>query len=197
MSNDEGKFGMNNLGYRIAMIIGAAVTGSAQVTAQTPTSFSTCFEVRSVFFVRGYVLHIACDTAYVLNALTFRRYDAAYKDLSRKGPSITNLMSAYHEIISLQEQRLAAQQKSFDDLRLNFDNLAGTTSSTIEGSAARLTQAVTTLDSLRNDMIETKRLLTETQEILKAEKRGLNLEKILWGVGGLAAGLVLGVVITQ
>jgi len=188
---------MNNLGYRTALIVAVAVIGAAHVSAQAPTNFDNCSEVRSVLFVRGDVLHIACDTAYVLNTLTFRRYNAAYKDLRKKGPSISNLMSAYDEIMALQEQRLATQQKSFEELRLNFNNLAGTTSSTIEGSAARLTRAVTSIDSLKSDMIETKRLLSETQEILEAEKRGLGLEKFLWGVGGLAAGLVLGVVISQ
>jgi len=188
---------MNNLGYRTALIVAAAVIGVTQGWGQTPVSFDNCAEVRSVLFIRGDVLQIACDTAYVLNTLTFRRYDAAYKDLRKKGPSISNLMSAYDEIMALQEQRLAAQQKSFEELRSNFNTLAGTTSSTIEGSAARLTHAVTSIDSLKSDMLEAKRLLFETQEILEAEKRGLGLEKLLWGVGGLAAGLVLGVVISQ
>jgi hypothetical protein len=188
---------MTNLKHRIAAIALATVIGVAQGSAQAPMSFDNCSEIRSVLFVRGDLLHIACDTVYVLNILTFRRYDAAYKDLRKKGPSISNLMSAYDEIISLQEQRLATQQNSFDELRLNFNNLAGTTSTTIEGSAAQLTLAVTSIDSLKSDMIETKRLLGETQEILESEKRGINLEKLLWGAGGLAAGLILGVVISQ
>ncbi|MEX2116659.1 MAG: hypothetical protein WEB37_07220 [Bacteroidota bacterium] len=183
-------------GYVFVISIGL-IAVSAQLHAQTPVTFDNCKEVRSVLYTGGDILHIACDSVYVLNTLTFRRYDSAYKDLRKKGPSIANLMASYDDIISLQDRRLADQQKSYDELRMNFDNLAGSTSRTIEGSSARLTLAVSSMDSLKGEMIETRRLLSETQSILEAEKRGIDLEKILWGVGGFATGVILGIVLAQ
>jgi hypothetical protein len=106
-------------------------------------------------------------------------------------------MASYDEIISLQDRRLVEQQKSYDDLRVNFDNLAGSTSKTIEGSAGRLSLAVNAMDSLKTDMMKTRTLLSETQSILEAEKRGIDLGKLLWGFGGLATGLLAGIVLSQ
>ncbi len=180
----------------VAMIATSALC-VAPVDAQTPAIFDNCSEVRSVIFIRGDVLQVACDTVYVLNALTFRRFDSAYRDLRKKNPSISNLMASYDEIITLQDRRLAEQQRSYNDLRMNFDTLAGSTARTIEGSAGRLSLAVSSMDSLKNDMMKTRTLLSETQSILEAEKRGVDLGKLLWGFGGLATGLLAGIVLSQ
>ena len=53
------------------------------------------------------------------------------------------------------------------------------------------------METLNRDMGETKRLLGEAKEIIEAEQRGLNMEKLLWGFGGVAAGIVIGVVISN
>lgn len=185
---------------RLGTMVAAMVTSALWLTplpAQTPAVFDNCSEVRSVIFVRGDLLQISCDTVYVLNTLTFRRFDSAYKDLRKRNPSISNLMASYDEIIALQDRRLAEQQRSYDDLRVNFDNLAGSTSKTIEGSAGRLSLAVNAMDSLKTDMVKTRALLSETQSILEAEKRGIDLGKLLWGFGGLATGLLAGIVLSQ
>ncbi|MEX1138109.1 MAG: hypothetical protein WEF53_02030 [Bacteroidota bacterium] len=189
--------GKDRLKQISAAVIAASALCSVPALAQAPAVFDKCSEVRSVIFVRGDVLQVACDTVYVLNALTFRRYDSAYKDLRKRSPSITNLMASYDEIIALQDRRLMAQQTSYDELRLNFDNLAGTTSKTIEGSATRLTFAMSSMDSLKSEMTETRRLLSETQSILEAEKRGIDLGKVLWGAGGLATGLIVGIILSK
>lgn len=188
---------MNNFWNRICALVAVTLIGTMQGQAQTPVTFDNCSEIRSVLFSRGDVLSVACDTVYVLNTLTFRRFDSAYRDLRKRNPSISNLMSSYDEIITLQDKRLAEQQKSYDDLRMNFDHLAGSTSRTIEGSAGRLSLAVSSMDSLKSDMVKTRTLLSETQSILEAEKRGIDLGKLLWGFGGLATGLVVGIVLSR
>lgn len=162
-----------------------------------PKVFSDGETIQSVLFRAGDLVDIQCDSVYVLNKLTFRRYDSAYRDLRKKGTSIANLMTAYDDIIKLQENRIKAQNQDFEELRSHFLNVTETANTKISDSSARLGTAILSMESLNRDLGETKRLLGEAKEIIEAEQRGLNLEKVLWGFGGVAAGIVLGVVISK
>ncbi len=159
--------------------------------------FDDAETLQSVIFVGGDVVSIQCDTAFVMNKLTFRRYDSAYKDLRRKGSGITNLMSSYEEILGLQENRIKEQGKSYDELRSHFLTLSGTTQKQLNESSVRLSAAAKAMEALSSDLGETKRLLGEAKEIIEAEQRGLRLDKIVWGLGGVAAGLIVGVIVSK
>ncbi|MBI4427589.1 MAG: hypothetical protein HY562_00550 [Ignavibacteriales bacterium] len=182
---------------RSLILIAVALSISKLHAQPVAKEFSNCDQLQSVMVLANDMMLFRCDTSYVLNKLTFRRYDSAYKDLRRKGTSIGNLMNAYDEIIDLQESRLKEQLKSYDELRANFAELSTETQAKIVESSTRLASAVSSMENLSKDLTETKRLLGEAKEIVEAEKRGLNLEKILWGAGGLAAGIVVGVLIAQ
>lgn len=170
---------------------------SSVALSQPSTSFSDCDNLQSVVFTNGDILTIGCDTAYVLNKLTFRRYDSAYKDLRRKSSNIANLMSTYDEIIALQENRIKEQTRSYNELRASFSSLTSETQMQITESAGQLGQALTSMEALNRDLGETKILLREAKEIIEAEKQGLNLEKLLWGVGGFSVGILAGIVLAN
>jgi len=159
--------------------------------------FSNCGQLQAVMIFANDMALFKCDTSYVLNKLTFRKYDSAYRDLQQKGSSVGNLMNAYDEIIELQENRLKEQAQQYNELRASFAGLSTETQAKIVESSSRLTSAVSSMESLSKDLTETKRLLGEAKDIIEAEQRGLNLEKLLWGAGGLAAGIVVGVLIAK
>lgn len=165
--------------------------------AAQPKPFTDAETIQSVLFLYGDLIDVRCDSVYVLNKLTFRRYDSAYKDLRKKGTSIANLMGTYEEIIGLQENRLKQQARTYEELRGHFLTLSGETQAKISESSTRLGTALATMENLNRDLTETKRLLVEGREIVEAERRGLNLDKLLWGLGGLATGVVVGVVIAK
>ncbi|HLA68535.1 MAG TPA: hypothetical protein VJN65_02440 [Bacteroidota bacterium] len=167
------------------------------ITLGQPKIFSDEGTIQSVLFLAGDLVDIQCDSVFVLNKLTFRRYDSAYRDLRKKGTSISGLMSAYDEIITLQENRLREQTRNYEELRTQFSALTSETRERISDSSARLGSAVTSMENLNRDLIETKKLLGEAKAIIEAEQRGLNLEKLLWGFGGVAVGIVVGVVISN
>ncbi|MBI3003963.1 MAG: hypothetical protein HYY49_00930 [Ignavibacteriales bacterium] len=159
--------------------------------------FSDCDQLQTVMVFANDVMSFCCDTAFVMNKLTFRRYDSAYKDVRRRAPGIANLMSAYDEIIELQAARLKNQSEEYETLRASFASLSVEAQSKIAESSTRLTTAIHFMENLNKDLTETKRLLGEAKEIIEAEKHGLNLEKILWGAGGVAAGIVIGTLIAR
>lgn len=159
--------------------------------------FDNCGTLQSVVFNANDVVRIHCDTVYVLNKLTFRRYDAAYRDLRRKGTNISNLMNAYDELIAVQQRRIQEQDRRYSELRLNFKNLSEETQSRIEASTTTLGSAVGSMEQLNRNLTETNNLLGEAQEILKTEQRSLFINKLLWGVGGAAVGLVAGILIAK
>jgi len=165
--------------------------------AQPTTLFDNCTDLQSFMVYKSNVVHFTCDTAYVLNTLTFRLYDTAYRDLRTGGPATENLMSAYDEIIALQEDRLKTQQSAYTELRQRFNDISAVSETTLDESTRRLTQAVTSMETLNNDLHQTKKLLGEARGIIESEKRVLNLEKILWGAGGLTAGVIVGVLIAK
>ncbi len=160
-------------------------------------TFSDGETMQSVIFLAGDLVDVRCDSVYVLNKLTFRRYDSAYRDLRKRGSSIADLMGTYEEIVSLQENRIKEQNRSYEELRAHFLTLSDETQRKISNSSDRLTSALQSMESLNRDMGETKRLLSEAKEIIEAEQRGLNLGKLLWGLGGVAAGIVVGVIISN
>ncbi|HEX9615314.1 MAG TPA: hypothetical protein VGA55_07390 [Bacteroidota bacterium] len=170
---------------------------AAPASGQQPSVFDNCTDVRSVLFTKGSLVRIDCDSALLLNTLTFHLYDRAYRDLRSGGPAIENLMTAYDDIIALQEDRLKTQQTAYAELRQRFNDLSHVSESTLGESSRRLTQAVTSMETLNNDLHQTKELLGEARGIIESEKRVLNLEKILWGAGGLAAGIIAGVLIAR
>ncbi len=165
-----------------------------QTVAQT---FDDCASIQTVLLLSGDTFLVKCDTVFLLNKLTFRQYDGAYRDIRKRGTSVSNLLNAYDEIIGLQQTRLQEQTRSYNELRSNFSSLAGDTQAKIVESSVRLTSAVASLDNLNNDLVETKKLLGEAKEIVNTERNRLNLEKVLWGAGGIVVGVVLGVVLAR
>ena len=159
--------------------------------------FSDGETIQSLLFLSGDLVDVQVDSVYVLNKLTFRRYDSAYKDLRKRGAGIAGLMATYEDIVSLQENRIKEQNRSYEELRTHFLALSGETQTKISDSSNRLISALQSMETLNRDMGETKRLLGEAKEIIEAEQRGLNMEKLLWGFGGVAAGIVIGVVISN
>lgn len=162
-----------------------------------PKPFSDCETVQSVLFLAGDLVDVKCDSVFLLNKLTFRRYDSAYKDLRKRGSGVAGLMAAYDEIVTLQENRIKEQDRNYNELRTHFLSLTGETQAKISDSSTRLASALQLMENLNRDLGETNRLLGEAKEIIKSEQRGLNLEKLLWGLGGVAAGVVLGVIISN
>lgn len=170
---------------------------SMPAVAQTGRLFDNCTDVRALLVTTGDSLVIGCDTAYVLNVPTFRLYDHAYRDMRDRSPSLAGLMSAYDEIITLQDQRLREQQQSYDELRASFESMSSASSSAFEQASRRLTDAAGDMDLLHTHLTEANRLLEETRSIMESERRGWNLEKILWGAGGVAVGLVTGILLAR
>jgi hypothetical protein len=162
-----------------------------------PKVFSDAETIQSVLFRAGDLVDIQCDSVYVLNKITFRRYDSAYRDLRRKGSSIASLMTAYDDIIALQENQIKEQNRNYEELRTHFLTLTGETQTKISDSSTRLDSALQSMENLNRDLVETKRLIGEAKEIIEAERRGLNLEKLLWGFGGVAVGIVVGVIVSN
>ena len=148
-------------------------------------------------FFDGDVVSVRCDTVYVLNKLTFKLYNGAYTDVRKKGASISGLTSAYGEIVDLQGNRIQELESSMALLRKEFGLISSQANTTLAESTTRLTLALTSLDGLNKDLIETKRLLGDAKGILETEKNWLNMEKLLWGVGGVAVGIVVGTFIAK
>lgn len=176
----------------VVLLVAVCLQSSAQTGA-----FDNCTDIRTLLVTSGDSLVIGCDTAYVLNVPTFRLYDHAYRDLRDRSPSLAGLMSAYDEIITLQDHRLREQQRSYDELRASFESLSTSSSSAFEQATRRLSDAAGDMDLLHTHLTEANRLLEETRSIMESERRGWNLEKVLWGAGGVAVGLVTGILLAR
>jgi hypothetical protein len=170
----------------------------AVASSQTETkTFNDCGSLQSVFFTANDLVLIQCDTVFVLNKLTFRRYDAAYRELRRKGSNISKLMSSYDELITLQQHRIEEQGRRYDSLHTSFTDLSTHAGMQVSESSTKLSAALTSMESLKKDLVDTKNLLGEAKEIIQSEQRRFSLNNLLWGAGGVVAGIVVGVLITK
>ena len=160
---------MKNIKAQNVVTVALFLLATPLLSQPVKKTFDDCASIQTVLLVSGDTFLVKCDSVYLLNKLTFRQYDGAYRDIRKRGSSVSNLMNAYDEMIGLQQNRLQEQAKSYDELRTNFSSLAGDTQTKIAESSTRLTSAVASLDNLNTDLVETKRLLGEAKEIVNTE----------------------------
>lgn len=162
-----------------------------------PREFDDCDRLQSVMFTDNDMILVRCDTVFVLNKLTFKRFDGAYRDLRRKGTGASALIKAYDEIVTLQTGRIEQQARQYDELHARFASLSNEAETRHEDSSVRLSAALASMQRVTTDLTQTKSLLGEAKDIIEAEQRGFHLEKLLWGIGGIAAGMVVGILIAR
>ena len=157
---------------------------STMTRAQSP-----CEGFSATKYYRGDTITVFCDTLYVLNKLTFKRFNAVYKD-----PKLNELISTQAELIHVYEKRNEEQDLAYKDLKTNFDQVVNNSTLMIQTSREELSGIKQSLESAQNNIDGAKTDIGEVKNLLQQDLRKANKEKLKWGICGLAVGVLVMVI---
>ena len=147
---------------------------------------SPCTGFSATRYYMGNTISIPCDTVYLLNKMTFQRFNAVYKD-----PKLNELISTQDQLIQVYAQRSKEQDKEYGDLKSNFEQVVNNSNLLIQTSKEELSGIKLSLEAAQQNIDGAKTDIGEVKDLLKKDLRRANKEKIKWGIGGLAIGVVV------
>lgn len=168
-------------------------TATAQQAAKT---YNDSTGLRVYTLKRNDHAVILYDTAYLLNKRTFALYRQSYEnplDYNSGKEIVLSFMSIIHQKDSL----LDIRQNYYQQLKAEFDSLVSSNLKFLDQTDNRLKDASGRLEKVTASLESTKKLLDETQEQLKKEARRRNANALKFGLGGVALGLVTGLLIAK
>jgi septal ring factor EnvC (AmiA/AmiB activator) len=136
-------------------------------------------------------LTISCDTAYLLNRYTFQYYQKLYKSYRSQDQRVKALTTAYADITTLYENRIAQQNEEYNRLRKSFDELSEGSQQLLQKADERLTSIQTLLATADKNIHNTQLNLTQVEQNLENEIRQSNKARIRSVATGFAAGAVV------
>jgi len=157
------------------------------------TPDSLCANKMRVFAVFAEdTLVVRCDTMYLVNKVAVQNY-RAFRHYALK----TKDGKIYEALNELYERRLAEQKAEYDSLMgivQRFQDQSESTMGEIEGRADSMNFHLAQIDS---SLMQATRTLEEVRENVKREKRSAWWKRAGIGLGGVAIGLLLGLLIGQ
>jgi hypothetical protein len=150
---------------------------------------SPCVGFSATKYYMGDNITISCDTLYLLNKLTFKRFNAVYKD-----PKLSELIATQDELIQVYEKRTAEQDEAYRDLKDNFEKVVNNSNLLIQTSKEELSGIKQSLESAQQNIDGAKTDIGEVKDLLKKDLHKANREKIKWVFGGLALGVLVMVI---
>lgn len=157
------------------------------------TPDSLCTDKMRVFAVFAEdTIVVRCDTMYLVNKVAVQNYQAF-----RRYAQQTERGKVFQALEELYKRRLAEQKAEYDSLMevvLRFQNHSESTMGEIESRADSMNIHLAQIDS---SLIQATRTLEEVRDNVKREKRSAWWKKAGIGLGGVAIGLLLGLLIGQ
>jgi hypothetical protein len=174
-------------------------SGAIWATAQPPTPKliqtpdSLCDEAMRVYLVfRGDSVVTNCDSLYLVNSVAANNYLKYLRFVKA-----TQRGAEFQALINLYDRRLAEQDTEYEQLRRSLETMMTTSAETmqrIESNADSVSQSLLLVNqslTLANDN------LALVKQTIKQERWNSVGKKILWGVGGLGLGILIGVLVGQ
>ncbi|HVD99083.1 MAG TPA: hypothetical protein VNB90_12825 [Cytophagaceae bacterium] len=142
--------------------------------------------------VPGMLVGTTCDTLYIINKHRYQLYEQAAKVIRDK-----KYMSTCDVVIQNYEQRLQAQNIAFEKLYHDYIALDSISQSTITQTKNSLVQVDGKLAGVQDGIGNVDQKIGDIQKTLNAQRRKSFFDKILYGVGGIAVGILGGLIIAH
>jgi hypothetical protein len=154
---------------------------------------SLCANQMRVFAVFSQdTIVVSCDTMYLVNKVAVHNY-RAFRRYAQK----TERGKIFEALNELYERRMAEQKAEYDSLMgivQRFQSQSESTMGEIEGRADSMNFHLAQIDS---SLVQATLTLAEVRDSVKREKRSAWWKKAGVGLGGVAIGLLLGLLIGQ
>jgi hypothetical protein len=142
-------------------------------------------------YLRGTVVKLNCDTAYIINKMRLAKYEAARKFiLNSNNRTNRELMERYEAALDEQDKYYKELLKSYGQSDSISQNLIKGTRNDLLGVSTNLKNACSSIDTVNSK-------LDDVQALIKKQKWESLKQKILVGFGGLGAGILIGIVVAH
>lgn len=143
----------------------------------------------ALLFLKGDMIHITCDSAYLLNKKRYVFYKKLHENI------LTDNDSVSHALADIYELRLYQQQKAYDTLSYNSKKAENISLAVIRETRTALEHTQKTLDAAHQQLSTSLQNLEQAKGNIRKEKRNTAAKQILYCTGGVAAGLLLGLLL--
>jgi len=155
-----------------------------------PAEYTTS-NITPLMFFAGDTLLINCDTILVMNKGRYQFYKNIHFAIQQDNDSLCrNLLKAY-------EIRLVDHENSYTKLLKNSHTAEKTAMELVTFTQNSLANTQITLTNTQNTLDKTLKNLQLANEHLKKERWNAAGKKVLIGVGGVAVGIITGVLIAK
>jgi hypothetical protein len=159
--------------------------------AQNVTTLTDSVGLHAYIIKKGDVAAISFDTAYVLNKRIYQLYKTNYNKVLKGNNSTNTIITAYDELVALQDSMLKTKEFYYQQLKGSFDSLAGNTNLFMDKTDSHLTGISSSLNSASANIENIKLRLDDSLDKLKSQ----NKLKIKLAVGGFTIGVVVTAII--
>jgi hypothetical protein len=140
--------------------------------------------------LKGTVVKVECDTAYLVNTTRFKTYEAAKRALIKSAGN-----KNYRELEEKYEAALRQQDLYYKELMKNYSNTDSLAAQMITSARNDLNALGARLESTRKILYDTDQKLDEVKKTLAQEKQTSRRQKIFAGFAGLGIGILIGLLV--
>jgi hypothetical protein len=162
-----------------------------QAQSQTPKNFCFGKEYAVVRFYKNDTIKVECDTAYLINASTFKLYDNVFSNQRSFNGDMKRLSVFFDQSKSLYENRIRQQAEEYTALKTDFDLLLTKSTQFSMETTKQLSSLNTSLNSIDQSVASANKSMDEARQLIKTEMRQSRFQKVKWGVGGFVVGITV------
>lgn len=175
---------------QFSVIICSSVLAQYSEIKTIPVDYSSSGKA-PIMFILGDTIKIECDTIFVMNKGRYQFYKNIHTALQNGSDSTCkNLLKAY-------ELRLSDHENSYMQLVEKSSNSEKVALELVTFTKQSLTETQNTLINTQNSLQETIKNLEIANDHLKKERWNSAGKKVLIGVGGVAVGIITGVLVAK
>ncbi len=140
----------------------------------------------------GTKVYSLCDTLYIINKHRYMLYEKAADIIrDKKYVNVCNLLLQNYE------ERLETQNKAFHKLYADYIKLTNISQRTISETKSSLIQVNNTITSAQNNIVTVDKKMDELTKTVNKQRKQSFIDKILYGIGGIAVGAIGGLLIAN
>lgn len=154
-------------------------------------TFEAC-AVKSAFrLTMGDTILIKCDSAVLLNGLTFKMYEKDNEMVSKQNPKSAELLRLYEALVIRQDSTILENQRDYNALRMKFDTLFQSSLSQINQTSQDIGVVKNNLNNVNTTLNNTQVMINDAIDKVNTARRKSFLDKLYWGIGGLGIGVAV------
>jgi hypothetical protein len=147
---------------------------------------------RPLPFKAGSIIQTTCDSTYMINKMRYKLYERSVQMV--RDNKYMNTCKALKENY---EERIDAQDKAFNKLYKDYIKLDSVSRNVITETRTSLIQVNNTLSKAGEDLASVDTKMGEIKKTINEQRKQSFFDKILYGTGGVAVGVLVGLLIVR